>query len=304
MDVLQLNLPEWAIEALRCPICGDNLSFQVEKERCMNKKCNAIFPIINRIPILINSKKSLFSIDDFVNTRDTYFKYSQRSLIETIFKLAPKMGANIKASENYSKLVKFLRENSKNPRVLVLGGSIFGKGMEALFNSPAELVETDVSFGPRTMAIVDAHDIPFADNTFNCVIAQAMLEHVADSYICVKEMYRVLKPGGIVYAEAAFMQQVHGGKFDFTRFTHLGHRRLFSQFQEIESGAVCGTGMALAWAYEYFLISLSNSSTIQMIMRLFARITAFWLKYFDYFTINNPRTLDGASGYFFLGRKP
>ena len=52
----------------------------------------------------------------------------------------------------------------------------------------------------------------------------------------MKEIYRVLKSDGIVYIETPFMQQVHGGKYDFTRFTYLGHRRLFARFQEIESG--------------------------------------------------------------------
>jgi len=145
--------------------------------------------------------------------------------------------------------------------------------MEVLFNSPVELIEIDVSIGSRTVAIVDAHDIPFANNTFDCVIAQAMLEHVADPYRCVKDIYRVLKAGGCVYAETAFMQQVHGGAYDFTRFTHAGHRRLFKPFQEIESGAVCGTGMALAWTYEHFLMSLTNSTTIGKIARIFARFT-------------------------------
>lgn len=83
----------------------------------------------------------------------------------------------------------------------------------------------------------------------------------------------------------------------------MGHRRLFNRFQEVESGAMCGTGMALAWAYEYFLVSLTNSTTIGKIARILARLTGFRLKYFDYFTINNPTTLDGASGYYFMGKK-
>jgi hypothetical protein len=29
----------------------------------------------------------------------------------------------------------------------------------------------------------------------------------------------------------------------------------------------------------------------------------FWLKYFDYYLINKPGTLDGASGYYFMGRR-
>ena len=66
-------------------------------------------------------------------------------------------------------------------------------------------------------------------------------------------MYRVLKYDGLVYAETPFMQQVHMGKYDFHRFTHLGHRRLFRDFSQIESGVMCGLGMALACGYYYFI---------------------------------------------------
>jgi ubiquinone/menaquinone biosynthesis C-methylase UbiE len=175
--------------------------------------------------------------------------------------------------------------------------------MERLADAHVELVETDVAFGPRTSLICDAHDIPFEDQSFDGVVAQAVLEHVADPARCVGEMHRVLKRDGYVYAETPFMQQVHGGRYDFTRFTHLGHRRLFRQFDEIDSGATCGPGMALAWAYQYFLLSFATSRWARMAIRLFARLTAFPWKYFDDRVIGRPGALDAASGVYFLGRK-
>ena len=69
-----------------------------------------------------------------------------------------------------------------------------GVGMEDLVKEKEiELVETDASFGPRTMLICDAHDIPFKGETFDGAIAQAVLEHVADPYRCVEEIVRVLR---------------------------------------------------------------------------------------------------------------
>jgi SAM-dependent methyltransferase len=298
----RLKLPVWALELACCPVCKSKMSFQNEI-RCLNKKCSTIFPVVDAIPVLLDPQKSIFSVDAFELDKRTYYKPLRNRFYEMVFSLAPKIGNNIKARENYRKLSELILRESKNPRGLVLGGGIVGKGMQPLLNSSIELIETDVDFGPRTMAIVDAHSIPFQDNSFDCVIVQAVLEHVIDPYSCVKEIHRVLKPQGFVYAETAFMQQVHGGRFDFTRFTRLGHRRLFARFQEIESGAVCGTGMALAWAYEYFLMSLVRSATLRKATRLFARFTAFWLKYFDYITIENPATLEGASGFYFIGQK-
>ena len=151
--------------------------------------------------------------------------------------------------------------------------------------------------------ICDAHCLPFEDNSFDGVIIQAVLEHVVDPWRCVEEIYRVLKEDGLVYAETPFIQQVHGGRYDFTRFTHLGHRRLFRKFEEIDSGAVCGPGMALAWSYRYFLLSFTSSRFLRRLIGIFSRLTSFYLPYLDYFLINNPGTLDAASAYYFLGRK-
>ncbi|GAC1539128.1 MAG: hypothetical protein NVS2B7_10680 [Herpetosiphon sp.] len=179
-----------------------------------------------------------------------------------------------------------------------------GTGTEQLLAFPAiKLVETDVSWGPRTTLMSDAHDIPFTEATFDGVIVQAVLQHVVDPYRCVEEIHRVLRPDGLVYAETPFMQQVHGGKYDFTRFTHLGHRRLFRRFTEIDSGACCGPGMALAWSYQYFLTSWVTSKPARRLLLAFARMTSFYLKYFDYFLAKRPATIDAASGYYFMGKK-
>jgi SAM-dependent methyltransferase len=200
--------------------------------------------------------------------------------------------------------VKLLLAQSNSPKVLVLGGSILGKGMEVVVKYPEiVLVESDVSFGSRTGVILDAHSIPFKDDSFDGVIVQAVLEHVVDPQQCVEEIHRVLKKDGLVYAETPFMQQVHGGCYDFTRFTHLGHRRLFRKFEEIESGAVCGPGMALAWSYSYFLLSFTQSKKMRILLETFARFTSFYLTYFDELLIDKAGTLDAASGYYFMGRK-
>jgi ubiquinone/menaquinone biosynthesis C-methylase UbiE len=151
--------------------------------------------------------------------------------------------------------------------------------------------------------LFDAHHIPFQDETFDGVIIQAVLEHVLEPDKCVQEIHRVLKGKGIVYAETAFMQQVHGGRYDFMRFTHLGHQRLFRAFEEIDSGAVCGPGMALAWAYQSFLLSFVQSKRTRALVSSFAHLTSFFLKYFDSFLIEKSGTMDAASAYYFLGNK-
>jgi SAM-dependent methyltransferase len=260
--------------------------------------------VVDGIPVLINEQSSLFSIDDFVSHHRTFFaNVGETPRKRIVPRLKPTIGKNIKGKSNFDRMADVLFTQSRSPRVLVIGGSILGQGMESLAgNGGVELVETDVAFGARTMLICDAHDIPFEDETFDGVVAQAVLEHVVDPYRCCEEIHRVLKDRGVVYAETPFMQQVHS-RYDFTRFTRLGHRRLFRRFEEIDSGAVGGPGMALAWSYKYFLTSGTGSRTLKRLIQLFASLTSFYLKYFDYYLIDKPSALDAASGYYFMGRK-
>ena len=298
-----MKLSPRALAALRCPVCRAELVDHGGQLQCADGGCASEFPVVDGIPVLINEARSVFAIQDFVGKRSTFFAPRTR-IQRSLSRIFPTISLNLAAKNNYARYARLLLAHSKHPLVLVLGGSVSGRGMEGLLsNSDLELVETDVSFGPRTAVVCDAHDIPFDGGTFDGVIAQAVLEHVVDPYRSVEEIYRVLKKHGLVYAETPFMQQVHGGRYDFTRFTYLGYRRLFRRFEGLDTGIACGPGMALAWSYVYFLMSFTRSRLMRSALRAFGRLTGFWLKYFDWFLVTRPGALDAASAYYFLGRK-
>lgn len=299
-----MKLPQHIINLLRCPKCGSKLDIRQKEYQCTNSSCSSLFPKVDDVPVVINEANSVFSIQDFVQRRNTFFQVKPHRMKQFFNRYLPSLDHNIATKENYSTFTSLLLNESETPVVLIIGGSIIGKDLEVLLSRQnIQCVETDVSLGPRTMLICDAHDIPLENGTFDGVIVQAVLEHVVDPYRCVDEIHRVLKDRGIVYAETPFMQQVHGGRYDFTRFTHLGHRRLFRKFEELSSGAVDGPGMALAWSYRYFLLSFTQSKLLRSILSVVARLTGFWLKYFDYLLWKKPSALDASSGLFFLGRK-
>jgi len=298
-----IKLSEEIVRSLRCPVCRSRLERRDADFVCLSDACRKVFPVVDGIPVLINERDSVFSIQDFVAERETFFRRPSR-LESFVLRWIPQLGRNIKGRANYAEFAKHVLARGEKPRVLVLGGSVIGVGMkEILAMSAIRFVETDVAFGPRTSAICDAHDVPFEDGTFDGVIIQAVLEHVADPWRCVEEIHRVLKKDGVVYAETAFMQPVHGGRYDFTRFSHVGHRRLFRRFEEIAGGAVCGPGMALAYSYRFFLRSLFRGPVMRRLMYLAAVLTAWPLKYFDYLLIDRPCAVDAAAGVYFLGRR-
>ncbi len=285
---------------LICPVTKDRL--ELKNNRLVNTVNPSInYPILDSIPVLINDNNSLFSINDFESHRNTTCKNSTSGFLKKLLP-SPSISNNIKAKANYKKLNTLLPDQAK---ILIIGGSVIGEGLDIIIGNPSfDIIQSDVTFGPQTTLICDAHDLPFESETFDCVIIQAVLEHVLDPNQCVSEICRVLASKGVVYAETPFIQQVHMGQYDFTRFTHLGHRWLFKSFQEISSGPCCGPGMALAWSYKHFLQSFFKPSSIfKKFFGYFATITSFHLKIFDYLIIDNPNSYDAASGYFFMGHK-
>lgn len=80
---------------------------------------------------------------------------------------------------------------------------------------------------------VDAHNLPYEDNTYDCVIFNQVLEHVKKPWICVNEAYRVLKKGGIIILVSPFIYQFHSYPNDYWRFTEEGLSILVEKFQKI-----------------------------------------------------------------------
>ena len=64
------------------------------------------------------------------------------------------------------------------------------KSMKNLDYITADLVS------PWADVKMDVHNIPFPDNSFDVIICNHVLEHVKDYKQAMKEIYRVMKPGG------------------------------------------------------------------------------------------------------------
>jgi len=299
----EVDSQTWAgdIDLLCCPVCKNILNNSLY---CVD--CKIQFSVFKNIPVLINEQNSIFSFNDYSEENGFSFfgkKEEKRgkSMSKLFRKLLPSSSINYAAKNNYALLNSLCPPAS---RVLIIGGGETGSGMKSFLSNPnIKIIVTDVSFVNDIHVVCDCHDLPFQSDSFDCVITQAVLEHVIDPFRCVEEIYRVLKENGIVYAETPFMQQVHGGAYDFTRFTWLGHRRLFRKFEEIKSGTCVGAGSALIWSWRYFLRSFSSNTIIMKILGAFAILTSFFWKYFDYYLKKKPNSIDSASGNFFLGRK-
>jgi SAM-dependent methyltransferase len=248
---------------------------------------------------LIDFEHSLFEASAYADGRGSVLRREDarrgpRALVNRLL-----FGTNPVAARVALELLARLRDGERVPRVLVVGGGAKGSGADVLYQaSDIELVGTDVYASPYTRLVADGHELPFKDSTFDAVWIQAVLEHVLEPQRVVAEIHRVLKPAGLLYADTPFMQQVHEGAYDFTRFTLSGHRWLLRRFEEIESGPVGGAGTVLSWSAKYLLHAMGAPALLAKA----AQFACSPLRFLDAVGPMRNRA-DASSGVYFFGRR-
>ena len=82
----------------------------------------------------------------------------------------------------------------------------------------------------------DGKSIPFADNSFDCVVCFEVFEHVFNIDDVCSEIARVLKPNGLFLATIPFAWEEHEVPYDFARYTSFGIRHILikNNFHVIE----------------------------------------------------------------------
>ena len=292
----------WWESRVRCPRCSSvlqNLNFDPSCSDATCEYSNTGFPLVDGQPVLVDFATSIFDRKAYNRHRGSPLKrdISLRSLSSRLHQFT--FGMNPVAKLNCAKFIGLLKNFSTRPVVLIIGGGTIGFGANELYNDGCiELVGTDVYASQHTSLVADAHKLPFEDKVFDGVWIQAVLEHVLEPHTVVAEVHRVLRRGGLVYAETPFMQQVHERAYDFSRFTQSGHRWLFREFSEIGAGPVSGAGVALLWSIRYFCRALGAGNKVSLLICL----PFFWIRFLDKLA-RGRAVADAASGLFFLGRK-
>jgi SAM-dependent methyltransferase len=87
-------------------------------------------------------------------------------------------------------VMHFAPEKNLSARIISLKPALYVKG---------DLYPKDASINK-----IDATAIPSADNTFDVLICNHVIEHIPSYLIAMKEIYRVLKPGGMAILQTPY----------------------------------------------------------------------------------------------------
>lgn len=292
--------------SLICPRCESELVATRGTYRCGSRSCvfsaPAGFPVVADCPVLIDFDRSIVRRGDLTvspTAAAVPLTGIRRWSIDRVPSGLRSLWKPVNhVAEGNIRLLRSLLPAS-SPLVLVVGGGTIGNGVGALYTDQRlRVIAFDVYPSPFVQFIADAHQIPLASGSVDAVVVQAVLEHVLEPQQVVTEIHRVLKDDGLVYAETPFLQQVHAGPYDFTRYTSSGHRYLFRSFDEIAAGPVAGPGTQLLWSVDHIVRALTRSELTGKL----ARGLFFWLRSLDRL-VSTDFAMDSAAAYFFLGRR-
>lgn len=208
--------------------------------------------------------------------------------------------APVLSSYAYRKgLKKLLASYGKEDIVLNLGsGPIHLYGRKYIIN-------IDIFAFDEVDIVADAADLQIKDESVDCIINTAMMEHVPHPERVVEEMYRVLRLGGQIFCYLPFMPPFHAAPDDFHRWTISGARELFSEFNEVEVFIGAGPASGFLWVFQEWLSILLSfgSKTLHDILFLTIMLLTWPIKFLDIFMVKLPCAENIASGFCVVARK-
>ncbi|VEP16993.1 Methylase involved in ubiquinone/menaquinone biosynthesis [Hyella patelloides LEGE 07179] len=105
-----------------------------------------------------------------------------------------------------------------------------------------------------------AYQIPVEDASFDSAICTAVLEHLEEPELALRECYRVLKSDGIAIYSVPFIWHLHEEPRDFYRYSKYGLQYLFkkSGFEILELKALSGFWVTFGQLFVYNLYRLNH----------------------------------------------
>lgn len=147
-------------------------------------------------------------------------------------------GASILRKLEYENLITLELEGT----VLDLGGGSSAKYVKLLHG---DFTYTSANIDPEiapTYLVEPGKGLPLDDNSVDCAITMNTLEHVYDDKFMLRELARILKPGGRLHISVPWMFRIHAHPDDYNR-----HTASWWALALEESGFASATVLPMVW---------------------------------------------------------
>lgn len=132
-------------------------------------------------------------------------------------------------------ILQLLRSLPSLPQPIWEFGSYHVTGQEHRGSVKAVLGESvvgcDLRNGPGVDRIEDLHQLTMPNDSIGTALLLDTVEHVARPWHALEEVYRVLRPGGVVLMTSHMYFPIHAHPDDYWRFTKSGFAVLLAPYE-------------------------------------------------------------------------
>jgi SAM-dependent methyltransferase len=109
--------------------------------------------------------------------------------------------------------------------------------------------------------IYEGSRLPFDDGGFDGVLCSQVLEHSFEPDAFVREIHRVLRPGGTLVLATPFAWDEHEQPYDFGRYSSFGLKALLERngFEVVAQRKTCADFRAITQLWSGFLYKITRS---------------------------------------------
>lgn len=130
---------------------------------------------------------------------------------------------------------RFIEEFIKDQKGRILElGSVDKDIAKNLAVNCSEFIKSDYEPIKDDVIKIDATNIDFSDNSFDCVIAVSLLEHIYEYQKVIDEIYRILKHDGRLILACPFIFPYHPSTEDYFRYSPAAYRKMLSNFSQVD----------------------------------------------------------------------
>jgi SAM-dependent methyltransferase len=134
-----------------------------------------------------------------------------------------------------------------------------------------EYVGLDVEPGPHVDVVAPAEALPFEDGEFGVVLSTQTLEHALDPAQVIREIHRVLAPGGVALVSTHGTAVYHPCPTDLWRWTQEGLEKLFrdnGNWSRVELAGAGGTAACIGRLIAFYVSAALEPAILSPVRRV------------------------------------
>ncbi len=198
------------------------------------------YSLQNGVPIFLDQEKQRAYVSDLDGAMaQQYMHPDTRPALIRYFERMSMAGGDYRTEESLRAFHQTVVEQPETALCISVGGGPM--------RQHPNLVNVNIDLFPNVDVVADAYRLPYANDSVDSFFCEAVLEHLEFPDEAVREMFRSLTVGGLVFAVTPFLQMFHGYPNHYQNYTLVGHRRLFERagFRIISADVCVGPTFAM-----------------------------------------------------------